>query len=251
MGTVPNRATQYKCVFNSIFPVVKQFPKKDNDVNENNTPSLYSLSETDKLYIQAQTNPTFVPELDDYDKTYRNKANGTWAQSKTYHVVQDLSSIQTSCSGHRTIYSTESVLSVNTLKEVKKQTTILAEKYNTIIDVLDKEFERRKQSNKYKNTVNNGTVPNKLRVNENNPNNNPDALAVQLNTLNNYINNTIFAKDKFKPNNTSTIQKNDIILAENINTLIETVHNLVQDCICYSDCNGYSVCWCYGNCNYY
>lgn len=38
-------------------------------------------------------------------------------------------------------------------------------------------------------------------------------------------------------------------------TLIKDIANAItydmQDCICYSDCNEYSVCWCYGNCNYY
>lgn len=44
---------------------------------------------------------------------------------------------------------------------------------------------------------------------------------------------------------TSTLSKS------NIDLVIQTIKNDLNDCICYGDCNGYSVCWCYGNCNHY
>ena len=37
----------------------------------------------------------------------------------------------------------------------------------------------------------------------------------------------------------------------NIDLVIQTIKNDLNDCICYGDCNGYSVCFCYGNCNNY
>jgi len=69
-----------------------------------------------------------------------------------------LSSIQNECNGHRITYSYNVVSSVNELREVGKQTDILAEKYNTIIDIIDKEFDKRKESNKYKD-IDKGTKP--------------------------------------------------------------------------------------------
>ena len=37
----------------------------------------------------------------------------------------------------------------------------------------------------------------------------------------------------------------------NMTTIIDVIKDDLNDCICYSDCNGYSVCFCYGNCNHY
>ena len=42
-----------------------------------------------------------------------------------------------------------------------------------------------------------------------------------------------------------------IIKHSDVSAITTNLNNITQDCICYSDCNGYSVCYCYGNCQYY
>ena len=251
MATVPNKPTQYSCTFKSTTPIVRKFTEKD----PNNIPSLYSLDTESNIYkskIEKNKDSyceSYMPLLQVYAPDYYSKVNDEWSKSKKYHVVQDLSSIQNECNGHRITYSYNVVSSVNELREVGKQTDILAEKYNTIIDIIDKEFDKRKESNKYKD-IDKGTKPLLLQINENDKEKNPDVLAKQLNDLNNYIANKELNKDRFTPL-TVNIEANTTILAANINSLINNAKNMLQDCICYSDCNGYSVCWCYGNCNYY
>lgn len=43
----------------------------------------------------------------------------------------------------------------------------------------------------------------------------------------------------------------NIIQASDENTLSAIYAETYQDCVCYTDCNGYAVCWCYGNCHNY
>lgn len=46
--------------------------------------------------------------------------------------------------------------------------------------------------------------------------------------------------------------RGSIITTNNINdTVLHNMKYVIQECVCYSDCGGYSVCWCYGNCNHY
>ena len=47
------------------------------------------------------------------------------------------------------------------------------------------------------------------------------------------------------------IKPSMIISKDNINAIVNVIKEDLNDCICYSDCNGYSVCYCYGNCNHY
>lgn len=48
------------------------------------------------------------------------------------------------------------------------------------------------------------------------------------------------------------ITKKVVNADDSINKLLSNFENgILKDCICYSDCNGYSVCYCYGNCNHY
>lgn len=41
------------------------------------------------------------------------------------------------------------------------------------------------------------------------------------------------------------------VSASHLNTLKEMTIQVMEDCICYSDCNEYAVCWCHGYCYYY
>ena len=38
---------------------------------------------------------------------------------------------------------------------------------------------------------------------------------------------------------------------DSINVVIDNAKKVLKDCICYTDCGGYSVCFCYSNCNHY
>lgn len=47
------------------------------------------------------------------------------------------------------------------------------------------------------------------------------------------------------------IPEGEIIRHSDVTTIATNLQNITKDCICYSDCTGYSVCYCYGNCSYY
>lgn len=59
-----------------------------------------------------------------------------------------------------------------------------------------------------------------------------------------------FDDDTYKINSTD-VSNGSQILSSTVNGLVDDVNALIDDCICYSDCNAYSVCYCYGNCNHY
>ena len=42
-----------------------------------------------------------------------------------------------------------------------------------------------------------------------------------------------------------------IIQTSAYNKIYDNAKAVIEDCICYSDCNSYYVCYCYGNCNHY
>lgn len=50
---------------------------------------------------------------------------------------------------------------------------------------------------------------------------------------------------------TKQIDFNQYVSASDLNTLKDITIEVMRDCICYSDCNSYAVCWCHGYCNYY
>lgn len=61
------------------------------------------------------------------------------------------------------------------------------------------------------------------------------------------------ANDRHKQINSKSTRKIDTpsLSKANIEAIVQTIKNDLNDCICYGDCNGYSVCFCYGNCNHY
>lgn len=50
---------------------------------------------------------------------------------------------------------------------------------------------------------------------------------------------------------TKQIDFTQYVSASDLNTLKDITIEVMRDCICYSDCNMYAVCWCHGYCNYY
>lgn len=63
------------------------------------------------------------------------------------------------------------------------------------------------------------------------------------------INNAIYRMRAFSATNPTT--GNIMTASTDINPAIQTLNALVAECICYTDCRGYSVCYCHGYCNNY
>lgn len=54
-----------------------------------------------------------------------------------------------------------------------------------------------------------------------------------------------------KPEQSVSLASKPLISKNSLSDIITAIKRDINDCICYGDCNGYSVCWCYGNCNHY
>ena len=197
--------------------------------------------------------------------------------------------IQSTCDGHSlpissysaseiakesrltTIQNNISVLTNRSNIEFKmlfKHSTITPKEINYLISSLNELINSRNNSSKYQNVYNiEHGAPllqtmaeiNESRVVSAKPSD--AAIIRQINELNQYIGklqsndsyNNMYKYDQY-PNNKIDTSK-DITKKYIRTTLLQEFSTAIlqdmQDCICYSDCNGYSVCWCYGNCNYY
>ena len=74
--------------------------------------------------------------------------------------------------------------------------------------------------------------------------------------LNAYLEKCKDAKSGTKHTNNNQLipinpEEGAIIKHSDVSAITTNLNNITQDCICYSDCNEYSVCYCYGNCQYY
>ena len=197
--------------------------------------------------------------------------------------------IQSTCDGHSlpissysiteiakesrlsTIQNNISVLTNRSNIEFKtlfKHSTITPKEINYLISSLNELINSRNNSSKYQNVYNieHGAplLQTMANINESNVvSAKPSDAAIirQINELNQYIGklqsndsyNNMYKYDQY-PNNKIDTSKD--ITKKYIRTSLlqefgEKILQDMQDCICYSDCNGYSVCWCYGNCNYY
>lgn len=54
-----------------------------------------------------------------------------------------------------------------------------------------------------------------------------------------------------RPEQSVSLPSKPLISKNSLSDIITAIKRDINDCICYGDCNGYSVCWCYGNCNHY
>lgn len=151
---------------------------------------------------------------------------------------EDLSYIQERCTGHRLITST---YRGQVFPIINAHTPITHLQYNLLKKIINTELDNRKKSPLYKDAI----KPNQ-----------PASLTPkdyikkeQLKKLNDFIAQASFYKDT-APAPTLTIT-NDKISHIDANNAINAIKTMLNDCICYSDCNGYSSCQCYGNCNHY
>lgn len=152
--------------------------------------------------------------------------------------------IQSECIGHR--LKNTGIINIDFPTNIIKGKNIESKQYNTLIDILLNEIDERLASPLYWNVRNN--INNKKRSLK--ELNNGDLISKKdMNVLNNNIGNQVLYQDTAsvpKFSNLDLIAKHDAL--EESMTAIQT---LIKDCICYSDCNGYSLCYCYGNCNHY
>lgn len=138
------------------------------------------------------------------------------------------------CEGHRNKYS-----NTNTLPdEVESQTVSTLQKIKALRQSILLELTLRKKSGKYKNAKKIDLVD----ITDN---------QMMAYTLKNFATELKrFMKDEYTDTITSPSSAN-IATAKHYNDVVQRTVGMMQDCICYSDCNGYTVCWCHGNCNNY
>ena len=258
MADIPLNATGYSCVFNSLVPVVKNNPTVFPDVDKYKVISTYMLGIKKNVtkcvevsaFCQAHI-PHICAYYPEYYKDHKDKKN--------IEIYQGLSTIQGNCTGHRTKFSSDSL---SIIKDITTSEIILAEQYNVIRQIIKDEFDKRWLSKKYQNpkayiaapTTQTSAIEISGKVLPDEVSSTDCVIKEQLVNLLKYINSSELLSDEYTPADDNTIASKlsgDIITENDINYTVDTIKSVLNDCICYSDCNGYSVCWCYGNCNYY
>lgn len=130
--------------------------------------------------------------------------------------------IQSSCSQHS---KRGTIKSIN----VNNGNLINAETINNLIDDINSELNRRNMGSSSLNKVNVGS----------------ETQSKIMRDIYNEIERMRTISNKNTPYNGS------IMATSNPNPAIATLQSLAADCICYTDCGGYSTCYCYGYCNNY
>lgn len=202
---------------------------------------------------------------------------GQWA-SVSSDSIYEMEELQQTCNGHSLINSQD--ISAYEFPSISVSEIIKPNEYNTILSLLNQQIAIRQNSTKYLsvyNDLNNGiptlssaTAPHPSLVNTD-----PTSIANDTNISKSLeLGALLTAIRKLQPNSLSgsaslynehyfydtypgqepILQPNNtipLVSKSNMEAIIDTIKNDITDCVCYSDCNGYSVCWCYGNCNHY
>lgn len=153
---------------------------------------------------------------------------------------EDLAYIQEKCIGHRLPTNT---YRGQTLPQINAHSSITHQQYNLLKDIINKELDNRKKSPLYSSSVK-PTVPNTLKSAD-------YVKKEQLQKLNEFVSHSSFYKDTVTAPKIPLPEDKSQISHVDANNTINAVKAMLNDCICYSDCNGYSTCQCYGNCNHY
>lgn len=142
----------------------------------------------------------------------------------------------TTCNGHRSVNDNDNP-EPNVTAEVGKLS--YAEQINTIRSAIQTEIDARKKHAMYsgkisdaEDSVSSGTVEYKDYI-----------VSLQSEITN------ADKEGRGYPN--KQINFTQYVSASDLNTLKDITIQVMRDCICYSDCNSYAVCWCHGYCNYY
>ena len=260
-----NNITEYKCIFRSKEPIVKtSYDEDDFGYDDKGKPILSTNSARRPLstIIDSHDFPEHwsmsVPKSNDeiiYCKnhaySYTEQENESVAYKDTKYYQGSRTEIQSECRGH--ILNPEFIeISHDT---ILKYYNISIGDYNWLVDVLNKRIREKNKSPKYAwnnnntgierlNTAQSGNIIKELKE-LNNILGKMQPEGNDKKTSNRKHDHWIYHSDKLS-------NETNLIETELITNVFEVVaNNEIQDCICYSDCNGYSVCWCYGNCNYY
>ena len=257
MADIPLSATGYSCVFNALVPVVKNNPTVFPDVDKFKMISVYSTERKKNISTVVEISAfcyNHIPHICAYYPEYYEKYKKRYDDE----IYQELSCIQDHCTGHRAYYSIESF---NTIKSINTSEIILAEQFNRIKQIITDELIKRQNSEKYHIPKAPDVMPGEqttaIQISKVLPDDvsiTDNVIKEQLANLLKYINSSELLSDQYKAEDDDTITNKldgDIITEDNKNYIMNTIKSVVNDCICYSDCNGYSVCWCYGNCNHY
>lgn len=157
---------------------------------------------------------------------------------------EDLAYIQEKCIGHRL---TSNTYRGQTLPQIDAHSSITHQQYNLLKDIINKELDSRKKSPLYSN-ADKPAAPTALKPAD-------YVKREQLQKLNKFVSRSSFYKDTVIapviPLPEDEGEDKPQISHVHINNTINAVKAMLNDCICYSDCNGYSTCQCYGNCNHY
>ena len=205
-------------------------------------------------------------------------SGGRYNRCEHEWCVSNRVSIQTNCNGHKLVDSNFRNQYEN-LPKINAGSKITYNFLNQLIDVINFQIGERYASNKYKEYYDRNSISSEIELVTDDKIN--DKLSIDYNEymsniitkLSSLQSNTIYdsysASDKFKTlkNIKYTLQgskdlefedykdkwiKPSMVLSEsNMDIIKDVIKKDLNDCICYSDCNGYAVCYCYGNCNHY
>ena len=144
-----------------------------------------------------------------------------------------------------------------------------ANNINTLRNILNDEIEDRrknayyngKKSGDLEQVQNTDIISNLKQEGEYIETTYPNAIADKINYLKSFCDNIKTKTNDSKNLETSIgtiydissdINSGKIVLGDSLSKIQEVITKAVTDCICYSDCHGFSVCACYGycNCNY-
>ncbi len=255
--------TYYRCIFKNEF--VLSGGALDSFVKLSDKPEHWSTYCPLVMYpcVQHTGNLPIVPSVTN------------WASISSNYEMEEL---QQTCNGHSLTNSQD--ISAYEFPSLSVSEIIKPAEYNTILSLLNQQIIIRQNSTKYINVytdLNNG-IPTLSSASAPHPslvNTDPASIAndtkisksLELNVLLNAIrklqpnslsgSTSLYNEHYFYDTNPAQeprlIPNNTIPLVSksNMEAIIDAIKNDITDCVCYSDCNGYSVCWCYGNCNHY
>ena len=222
----------------------------------NNTLSVYPANSNDPIpgsqiyqIIGGTTNSYSAEDL----PTAKNPNNGnkenpyqnTCNIFRVRNITETMVTIQDSCQIHSNKQRDASGL-VN-----KPQSGSIINTLNSIYQSINNEIENRGSSQQYYN-INNivNTIISSDQLSD--INTTISNLLAECSSSFEFDSNTnLSAKLSTLSLSSIDIEKESIVSANVYAPLSANVKLLMEDCICYSDCNSYSVCYCYGNCNNY
>ena len=234
----------FTCVFKASIEIRGDLAHNKDSIS--NRPEHWSKSST------SLTNPNWSA-----DYTVSTTAKGT-----------SMFEVQANCGGHRLPNEITDV----EYPRFKKDKVITPVEFNNLIDILNQQIERRKASTKY--TVVYGNNP-PATITKRTENEKIASLKTLLNSIKKLQPKKSYFWPSYDRHPEQTIQYpqqttagtivsdldygkasgfntlHPLVSKSNMDIIIKAIRTDINDCICYGDCNGYSVCCCYGNCAFY